>query len=250
MPSIISRYQWGARPAQGNVYTTSMGKRTGFVVHHSGADDDQTVKAIQNFHLDTRKWSDIGYNFLIDKKGRIYEGRGWDKIGAHVEGHNTANIGVCIIGNYSRSLPSDAALTSLRWLYVAANARKGATLKVYGHTQLGSTSCPGAKLMSVVRNKLYVSPDLPMPAPTPKPQAPKQNWTEKLMDELPTIAKGSRGRIVKIAQACMNVDGAGLKEDGIFGPATERETKEAQRKKGLNPDGLIGPKTWPRLVKG
>jgi N-acetylmuramoyl-L-alanine amidase len=51
--------------------------------------------------MDTKKWSDIGYNFLVGEDGNVYEGRGWGKKGAHSIPFNSKSIGICIIGNYS-----------------------------------------------------------------------------------------------------------------------------------------------------
>jgi N-acetylmuramoyl-L-alanine amidase len=52
-----------------------------------------TWRGWQNFHMDTNGWSDIGYHFGIDARGRLYQGRDDDNLGAHVGGWNTGNIG-------------------------------------------------------------------------------------------------------------------------------------------------------------
>ena len=63
--------------------------------------DDETcsryVKGIQNFHLDDRKWADIGYHFLVGENGKVYEGRGWDRQGAHAPGFNNDAYGKTIV---------------------------------------------------------------------------------------------------------------------------------------------------------
>ncbi|GLY96539.1 hypothetical protein [Actinoplanes sp. NBRC 103695] len=110
--------------------------------HYSAA---QTVREIQNFHMDTRGWSDIGYNFLINSiTGKVYEGRGWTVLGAHGAGHNTEDTGVCIIGKDKAGVQdvSDAARRSFRALYEDAKRRKGGNLKLLGHRDRGSTTCP------------------------------------------------------------------------------------------------------------
>jgi hypothetical protein len=88
--------------------------------------------------------------------------------------------------------------------------------------------------------------------PTPvKPSKPTtQGWTDKLMAELPEVSRNTTGRYVNVVQALLNISGAGLAEDGKFGDHTERETKEYQRKHGLTPDGVVGKRTWPVLIKG
>lgn len=50
--------------------------------------------------MNTRKWSDIGYNFLVGEDGNVYEGRGWGKTGAHTVGYNSKSVGICFIGNF------------------------------------------------------------------------------------------------------------------------------------------------------
>lgn len=51
--------------------------------------------------MDDRQWFDIGYNFVIGEDGNVYEGRGWDYVGAHAPGYNTQSIGICVIGDFS-----------------------------------------------------------------------------------------------------------------------------------------------------
>lgn len=152
---IITRSEWGARsPRSGGFPTTSWANRTGFVVHYSAASRTQTVRAIQNYQMDSNGWRDIGYNFLVDYQGRIYEGcQGtWLAIGAHVAGHNTANIGVCAIGTDAEITP--AHMRSIRWLYDEANRRAGKTLAKRYHSGMSgaSTACPGNRLRSWVQN--------------------------------------------------------------------------------------------------
>lgn len=248
---IISRAQWKARASKGELYDVDISKRTGFVVHHSGADDDQSVKDIQNYHMNSDQlskggWKDIGYNFLINKHGQIYEGVGWDKVGAHVGGKNTPNIGVCVIGNYSKSMPTLKALEALEWLYGEANERKGSKLKLYGHGQLGSTQCPGDRFLDELKDGIIKAPSVPS-----KPSKPNnEGWTDKLMAELPELSKGSKGAPVGRSQALLNTFGAGLKEDDDFGAKTEAATKKFQKDHDLTEDGIIGKNTWTRLVKG
>jgi len=55
-------------------------------------------------------WWDIGYNFLVGEDGNVYEGRGWNNMGAHVRGHNRNSIGIAIIGNFGSRKPNYAAL--------------------------------------------------------------------------------------------------------------------------------------------
>lgn len=108
IPNIVSRKEWQARPP---VVRELMDKtpKPYVVVHHGGIAhycyDMKTCSAIvreyQNMHLDERGWFDIGYSFVIGEDGNVYEGRGWDYVGAHAPGYNTQSIGICIIGDFS-----------------------------------------------------------------------------------------------------------------------------------------------------
>ena len=51
-----------------------------------------SIQGIQNYHINTKKWCDVGYSFLIGGDGKVYEGRGWDEIGAHTFGFNSKVI--------------------------------------------------------------------------------------------------------------------------------------------------------------
>lgn len=152
---IISRAEWGAR-APRNRSTVSWGQRTEFVVHYSEGPTTQTVRSIQDFHMGPhRGWADIGYNFLVDVQGRIYEGRGWLTVGAHAPDHNTSGIGVCMIGQDGDA--TAAAERSIRWLYDEACRRAGRSLAKLGHRDVYATSCPGNELYAWVRAGMPVS---------------------------------------------------------------------------------------------
>lgn len=156
MPTLVSRNGWNAREPQSTIHTTTWSRRTGFAIHHSAGPTNQTVRQIQNHQMDNNGWSDIGYNWLVNQNGTIFEGRagGWLAIGAHAGGQNTAWIGVCWIGNSGNVAPSQAALTSIEWLYGRANALAGRRLLVSGHGQVPgqATECPGSRLRAWIAN--------------------------------------------------------------------------------------------------
>lgn len=148
--NIISRGLWGARSPKSTPTYVSPSRRVYFVVHHSGAPVTQTVRAIQDWCMDGRGFSDIDYNHLVrGGTGEIYEGRGFDVVGAHTTGYNTVGVGVCVIGDDEIS---DAAKASVRWLYEQYNQRCGRTLAVRGHRQLATTGtdCPGDRTFAWV----------------------------------------------------------------------------------------------------
>lgn len=157
---ITTRAEWGARAPDPRPFPiTTWAQRTGFVVHYSAANKNQTVRAIQNYQMDSNGWRDIGYNFLVRHDGTIYEGcQGtWAAIGAHVAGHNTANIGVCAIGTDADI--TDAHKRSIRALFEEAERRAGKALAMRYHSGMSgaSTSCPGNNLRRWVQAGMPVS---------------------------------------------------------------------------------------------
>ena len=61
------------------------------------------------YNFSATGWHDIGYNFLIGGDGVIYEGAGWDSVGAHALGYNSQSIGICFIGDFTNRLPNHAS---------------------------------------------------------------------------------------------------------------------------------------------
>lgn len=150
-PRVVPRREWGARPPR-EVHHMSTDSGGVFIHHTAGAmptteDGERTeMRAIQRFHMDTRGYHDIGYSFVVAPSGRIYEGRGLDVEGAHTSGHNDTSYGLCVMGNYENSIPSDAVLVALRWLrreYLNLGDRP-----VRPHSSAYSTACPGKNLRS------------------------------------------------------------------------------------------------------
>ncbi|PZG06287.1 N-acetylmuramoyl-L-alanine amidase [Micromonospora craterilacus] len=170
--NIIGRAGWGAR-APRSVTSVPWSKRERVDVHYSAGPPTQTVRQIQNFHMDNRDWSDIGYNFAVDVGGRIYECRGWTVLGAHIAGHNTGGIGIVFIGRDQDV--TTAAMRSIRWLCDEADRKAGRRLKRDGHRDLAATACPGDRLHRWVHTGMPVdepvkpSPSPPAGRPAPKP---------------------------------------------------------------------------------
>lgn len=184
--SYLSRGRWGADeslrfngdgtekwvPAYYPVQTVT--------VHHTATEVDPvdpavTVRAIYHYHAVEQGWGDIGYHFLIDPAGRIYEGRysGSDPAPAfdpslqvvtagHVGGYNSGNVGIALLGDLTAAQPSEHAHLSLLTLLWAIcflhkidplaevtyrNPVNGVTAKVRGisgHRDWPTpTECPG-----------------------------------------------------------------------------------------------------------
>lgn len=102
---------------------------THIIVHHSAAntrsnDFPAVVRSYWDFHVNTRGWDDIGYNWLIDANGVIYESRGAGRLGAHFSCMNEETVGICLIGSFINEKPTPAALEALQHL-IAWEAHKG-----------------------------------------------------------------------------------------------------------------------------
>ncbi|WP_369035752.1 MULTISPECIES: peptidoglycan recognition protein family protein [Streptomyces] len=124
-PPITSRAGWGADESLSPEAPDYLANGIKAVaVHHSAGTNDYTcaesasiIRGIYTYHVKTNGWKDIGYNFLVDKCGTIFEGRkgGVDKavLGAHTYGFNTQTTGVSVLGDYSKVVPPTAVLTSV-----------------------------------------------------------------------------------------------------------------------------------------
>ncbi|GAB3213333.1 hypothetical protein GCM10027294_43900 [Marinactinospora endophytica] len=224
MVNIVSRAEWGARAPRSR-QTVSWSARTEFVVHYSAGPPSQTPRQIQAFHMDSNGWSDVGYNFLVDTDGKIYEGRGWLVVGAHATGHNTSGIGACFIGGNGDATP--AAREAIRALYDEANRKAGRTLKIRGHRDVGSTDCPGGDLYAWVRDGMPANGSAPA-------------WPGRYLQHPPTV-KSSEARTW---QARMRQRGWRIDVDGWYGPKSRSVCSAFQREKGLAVDGIVGPDTW------
>ena len=178
------------------------------VVHHSAGSNAYTraqsaavVRAIQLYHVRGNGWDDIGYNFLVDRYGQVFEGRfgGIERnvIGAHAQGFNTGSVGVALLGNYNSATLSTAARSALVRLLAwrldvahvdpleAVHACPRAATRairpafpvllrpISGHRDVGFTSCPGSVVYSqlnLLARAVSVTglPKLYAPAATPR----------------------------------------------------------------------------------
>ncbi|MCL5264392.1 MAG: N-acetylmuramoyl-L-alanine amidase [Chloroflexi bacterium] len=170
-PPVISRTAWGSPDGQGSpAWPPEYKTVTDMIIHHTvtsntAIDWAAEVRAIWYYHAVTKGWGDIGYNFLIDPNGYIYEGRagGDDVIGGHALQYNPGSMGVALLGTYSSVYPTGAAQNSLvNILSWKANQRgiDPMTLNswfvdkylptIMGHRDAIYTSCPGDDAYSII----------------------------------------------------------------------------------------------------
>ncbi len=126
------------------------------------------IRGIYAFHTQSNGWSDIGYNFLVDRFGRIWQGRFGDLrrnvIGAHTLGYNHVSFAMSAIGNFETARPSAPMLRAygrlMGWrlgkygIHAGAMRRRmeGRTFRaISGHRDAGSTACPGINLYRRIR---------------------------------------------------------------------------------------------------
>ena len=123
-PKIFMRRGWNANEAIRRGVPAYASSVQFAVVHHTAGSNTYSasqsaaiVRAIEVYHVQGNGWNDIGYNFLVDQYGQVFEGRfgGVERnvIGAHAEGFNTGSVGVAMLGTYGTTTPPAVARTAL-----------------------------------------------------------------------------------------------------------------------------------------
>jgi hypothetical protein len=179
-PRIVTRRGWGANESgRERKFAYTKNVRAAFV-HHTASGNNYScsqvpslIRGIYRYHVKSMGWRDIGYNFLVDKCGNIYEGRagGVAKpvLGAHTLGFNPNSMGIAVLGSFGASKPSAAGvkavarLTAWKLGLFGANPRGKTYLKsgggnlyrkgknvrlnvISGHRDGFVTECPGGQL--------------------------------------------------------------------------------------------------------
>lgn len=161
-PAYQDRADWcpdGSCPPDQTPVNTSVSH---LIVHHSAGTNVATdwaavVRSIWDFHVNVNGWDDVGYNWLVDPNGVIYEGRGDNRLGAHFCGTNGGTMGVCVLGDFTAVTPSllarNTLVALLAWkacdrsldpLGAGFHASSGLTLnRISGHRDGCATACPG-----------------------------------------------------------------------------------------------------------
>lgn len=117
------------------------------IIHHSALPLSDGPREIQRLHMEEKGFADVGYHFLIDQTGRLYEGRALNVRGAHTYGANYGSVGICLIGNFEELVPTAVQLTTLQGLLTSLTAQFPRIVEIAGHRDLNSgTLCPGANL--------------------------------------------------------------------------------------------------------
>jgi hypothetical protein len=242
-PLIITRAAWGAdekirrrkKPAYADTLRFAVVHHTVGTNSYTRAQSASIVRGIERYHVLANGWDDIGYNFLIDKYGQIFEGRwgGVDRnvVGAHAQGFNQGSVGVALMGTYDSTSITPAARASLvrllAWRLDVAHVDPLSTLSwrstgnpkypagrmvtlrtISGHRDTGYTSCPGSRLYadlpSITRTVAQTGlPKMYFPAATGAP-GELVHFTGTLTQSLPWT--------VTVTQPDGNVVGSGSGE--------------------------------------
>jgi len=173
MPDIVTRRQWGADESLGDqCFAPRLGTTFKMVfVHHTvgsnsygRSESAAVVRGIYAYHTQSQGWCDIGYNFLVDRYGTVFEGRDGGirnpVRGSHAGDYNTDSTGISLMGDFETGYPTNAMKTAMvrliAWRMGAAyrDAYGGAVLegswfrRISGHRDAMSTACPGAHAYS------------------------------------------------------------------------------------------------------
>jgi hypothetical protein len=164
-PPVVRRTQWCVHTACNYTEGLAYHPVTHLVVHHTVSNNATTdwaanVRAIWNYHTFSRQWGDIGYNYLVDPNGVIYEGHlgGDDVVGTHAAGANRGSLGVAMLGTFGTTPPPEAMLNAIAELLAWKVSQRNIALwdasvlpdmnwgllHLVGHRDVyGTTTCPG-----------------------------------------------------------------------------------------------------------
>jgi hypothetical protein len=159
--NAVPREKWGPSPVKRNG-SVPMSRIHRITVHHTagpsfwGQSDDAVadeIRRIQRYHQREQGWADIGYHFLIDRAGRIWQGRDLRLQGAHARDQNAGNIGVALLGNYDQQEVTPAQRRSLAaFISILATRYSVSSTNLYTHREIcnGKTACPGPRVARIV----------------------------------------------------------------------------------------------------
>lgn len=126
------------------------------ILHHSDTADGNPL-AYANYHINENDWPGIGYHFVIQKDGTVFQTQPLDVISYHTAGQNTSSIGIALTGDYDWQTPPSAQIASLVDLLRDLKNRFG-SLPLYGHNQFSQKTCPGSRIdLARIRQELEMN---------------------------------------------------------------------------------------------
>ena len=246
---FVDRNMWDAQPPRGGEFDALTPWRVkGVVIHHSGVENGPkgtaAVHAFERHHL-SKGWDGIGYNWLVDETGTIFEWRGWEARGAATKGWNSKSISVCYTG-YGFKRPHGNALESIKALVGKAEEHFGRDMWVSTHRRKSTTTCPGDWLGAWVEGGMTETK-----APTDVDWDAIIRYFKDLRKQVEAapLRRRSRGLPVRLVQAQLNNRGfdSGV-VDGIYGRRTVKAVREFQGSQGfLKANGVVDGDTFGAL---
>lgn len=117
------------------------------ILHCSATEEGKpySCEDIRIWHTRDRRWTDIGYHYVIELNGAIKIGRPLDIVGAHVRNHNVGSIGVCYVGGLRDNKPVDTMTMQqeVSWLSLVNSLRTCfGYMPVHGHNEYSNKACP------------------------------------------------------------------------------------------------------------
>ncbi|XP_058124374.1 peptidoglycan-recognition protein LC-like isoform X5 [Anopheles coustani] len=167
---LVTRQEWVAQPPREPLTDLKL-PVSNVIIAHTATESctnqeacEARVRSMQNYHMSTLKYSDIGYNFVIGGDGAVYEGRGWLKVGAHTRDYNGISYGIAFVGNFETDQPTDSQMEQLDALLHNCTERTtlASNYKLYGASQLKQTISPGKFLMEKLKLHPHFSVDKPI----------------------------------------------------------------------------------------
>lgn len=157
--SLVSRADWLARPASGEMTPMVMPLGRAIIAHTAGrsCSDDascaEQVRNIQTYQMNNMKYSDISYHYLIGGNGRVYEGRSPSNQGAIALGQNADSLAIAFLGTFNKDAPTDAALAAGQELlaHAVTQGQLAENYQLLGHRQLKATESPGDALYTLIQ---------------------------------------------------------------------------------------------------
>ena len=242
-PAVISRAAWGAdetlRYKNGvETWPPAFFASKKLIVHHTDTPNGETdpasvqsrIRSIYYYHCVTQGWGDIGYNFLVDETGKVYEGRhsrdyatgvapsgddsaGRGVTGAHTSGWNSGTVGIALLGTLTGQDATPAAKSALEDMLAWEANRNGidpqatstfvnpssgastTTQNIGGHRDYGSTECPGGAFYATLPQvRIDVAARIAAANGTPPTSSPSPSPTASPLDtSAPTTPTGLVG---------------------------------------------------------
>ncbi|XP_055380701.1 peptidoglycan-recognition protein LF-like [Condylostylus longicornis] len=165
---LVSRSEWIAQPPNVDLINLTLPVHR-VIIAHTATEPCETqaectfrVRYIQTFHIESRGFDDIAYNYLVGGDGAIYEGRGWNKVGAHTKGFNVDSLCIAFIGTFNTVVPPDRQLNAVKLLILQGLRlqKLSEDYKLYGHRQLIATESPGLALYQILQTWPHFATEL------------------------------------------------------------------------------------------